>query len=726
MTGLAAAAAAELARRTGGAPPVSSSALTPLQQAAAAELANRVKNPSAADAPQSPAYNPAADRETLQLGPFDTHVPLPVWLNEGLEGAGKTFTDFGLGAKQIGAGVLAKVDPRFRKTTAQLAQEAADKRTADAPLMSTWGGWAGAQAPGIAAAFIPGVGEIRGAALLGAGLGALTPTAPGESRLLNTAIGGGLGAVGGAIGNKLGGFLASRTGLLGGGLTDAQRAALQGGENLGMRVTPGQRAGSKPLQQLEAKLQSQPWTSGPFNHVAQGNQAALNRTAAQSIGETGDILDSTVLGRANDRLGETFENVRSPNRAVEVDPAATRAFLDNLDAESDGLLPGDMAIRDNKLVGQLDNLMQRSSGAQPNRDAFLSDFERISQESPHNPAGRLMNGNVSVEVVRDPVDPNAAHIEDFRALTTGKQYGPAALRRITNLADQHGVRLTLDANPLDTGGIPKDKLVALYEQHGFHAVPDEWRPNLMERKPQTQGVTAKQLGQLSSKLGKAAYKQMVGPAGDRDLGKALYAVKDHVDDLLENGLSPEERAEYQAARQQYRNLMTLTSRGSIVNPNTGHVSGGALASKLQQADRPGFLFGKNQTPLYRAARFAQAFKPIVGDSGTATRLGGHGVLPLALTAIGAHAAGIPFGGDLAAGLALPFAGNLASRFYLSGPGSAIVRGVIGAGRDLSRGTAATSRGVAPAARYLTRGGGFNALPWMRAGMPLPGFLGGTP
>jgi hypothetical protein len=30
--------------------------------------------------------------------------------------------------------------------------------------------------------------------------------------------------------------------------------------------------------------------------------------------------------------------------------------------------------------------------------------------------------------------------------------------------------------------------------------------------------------------------------------------------------------------------------------------------------------GTNNTPMYEAARFAQAFRPIVGDSGTATRM----------------------------------------------------------------------------------------------------------
>lgn len=132
-------------------------------------------------------------------------------------------------------------------------------------------------------------------------------------------------------------------------------------------------------------------------------------------------------------------------------------------------------------------------------------------------------------------------------------------------------------------------------------------------------ATGEQLGTLSSKLGKVAFKQMTSLGGDRDLGIALYDVKSHVDDLLQSSLSPTEQAAYSQARQQYRTLMQLTSRTGIVNPSSGNVSGAMLANKLQQSDKSGYLLGGNQSPLYNAARFAQAFKPIVGDSGTATR-----------------------------------------------------------------------------------------------------------
>lgn len=312
-------------------------------------------------------------------------------------------------------------------------------------------------------------------------------------------------------------------------LTPAQQQAAAAGAGLGMKQLPGQQTGSKALQQFEAKLESQPWTSGPINAVKANNQTVLNRTAAASIGEHANVVDSDVLARANDRLGSIFENVRNPSRITIVDPQKTTGVIDGIDKDLEGLLPGNGSIRDNKLVQNLETLAQKG------------------------------------------------------------------------------------------------------------------------------GINGQQLGQLSSKLGKAAYKQMSGPNGDRDLGQGLYAVKDHVDDLIQSGLSGDEQTSYAAARQQYRSLMQLTSRVGITNPSTGNVSGVGLASKLQQSDRPGFLYGRNQSDLYNAARFAQAFKPVVGDSGTATR-------SLGLNDLMSAHYGIPL--------------NVLSRLYVSQPGQALARGAV--------------------------------------------------
>ena len=332
-------------------------------------------------------------------------------------------------------------------------------------------------------------------------------------------------------------------------LTGAQQQALAAGQKLGMRATPGQQLGSKPLQQLEAKLESQPWTSGPFHAIASTNGKVLGAQAAKAIGEDAPNVDATVMGRANDRMGNVFQNVRSADRIVQADPATTREALEGIDSEFSGLLPNCMNVTAHPLVAQLQKLTDSGS------------------------------------------------------------------------------------------------------------------------------INGLQLGQLSSKLGKAAYKQMSSGMGDRDLGQALYQVKDHVDDLLQSALSPEDSAEYGAARSQYRNLMLLLKPG-VVNPSTGEVSGKALANALQRSDRTGFTLGKNQSDLYNAARFSQAFRPIVGDSGTATRAGS-GIMPLLgsiLGGLGGHMSGM--GGVEGAGagaLAAPAAMNLASRAYLRGA-APVVRG----------------------------------------------------
>jgi hypothetical protein len=50
------------------------------------------------------------------------------------------------------------------------------------------------------------------------------------------------------------------------------------------------------------------------------------------------------------------------------------------------------------------------------------------------------------------------------------------------------------------------------------------------------------------------------------------------------------------------------------------VSGLSLANMLKRKDMHGYTLGKNKSPMYEAARFSKAFSPIVGNSGTATRM----------------------------------------------------------------------------------------------------------
>lgn len=176
------------------------------------------------------------------------------------------------------------------------------------------------------------------------------------------------------------------------------------------------------------------------------------------------------------------------------------------------------------------------------------------------------------------------------------------------LTDPKTTSTVLDAIDADKAGLLP----------GSGSVRDNALVKNFETLAQTGSMTGEQVGNLSSKLGKAAYKQMTSPMGDRDLGEALYDVKNHADDILQSTLQGPEQTQYAATRQQYHTLMQLAKPG-IVNSSTGDVSGANLANTLQRTDRGGYLFGRNQSDLYNATRFSQAFKPIVGDSGTATR-----------------------------------------------------------------------------------------------------------
>lgn len=469
----------------------------------------------------------AAPIQTQKAAPINPTEGNSIWQNASI-GAGKMLHDLYLGNGQIGASLLAPFVPGKAEEAKALEQQAAENQKLDAPVMATGGGKLGYFSTGMLGAAIPGANTALGAPLLGAAQGALMPVAPGQSRADNTMIGAGAGTVGRAVGNGLSTLLSKAGSAAGSLLTDAQQQAMKAGQYLGMKLTPGQQSGSMPLMQLEAKLESQPWTSGPFNDIRANNNDVLARATAQSIGENTTKLDSTVLGRANARLGSVFESVRSPNNVIAVDPKNTSTALQQIATDTEGLLPNNTSILDHPLVKRLSTLVGRGG----------DDGGYLSQ-------------------------------------------------------------LTMGAN----------------------------QPTV---------VNGQQLGALTSRLGKAAYNEMSTPSGNRELGKALYAVKDHVDDLVQGSLSQAQQAEYGAARSQYRNLMMLTSRSGIVNPSSGQVSGAMLANKLQQADKPGFLYGNNQSDMYNAARFAQAFKPAVGNSGTATRSPNYSdvmELPLGLSAM---------------------------------------------------------------------------------------------
>jgi hypothetical protein len=273
-------------------------------------------------------------------------------------------------------------------------------------------------------------------------------------------------------------------------LTAAQQSILQRGKALGFKTTPAQETGSRSLLQMEARMESSPFTSAPFNAIKQENQRVLNRATAQAIGVKADELSNPVLAQAQRNISAVYNRIATP----ELKKLDTMTMLNNIDL--------------------VDNA-----------------FEGLTTQP--------LKSNIFVKQLQD-----------------------------------------------------------------------------LAMKGEASGV---QLQNLSSKIGKRAKNEMTTAMGDRELGNALFQLKEMVDDALQSGLSQAEQQAFAQARNNYRNLMTIRTSQGVVNPSSGNVSGLNLASALTRKDPKGFVFGGNETPMYEAARFAQAFKPIVGDSGTATR-----------------------------------------------------------------------------------------------------------
>lgn len=171
---------------------------------------------------------------------------------------------------------------------------------------------------------------------------------------------------------------------------------------------------------------------------------------------------------------------------------------------------------------------ERGAPAEAPQDTMLREFEKTTAEHPTQPGQRLMNGKVGVELVRDPVHPDVVHIENIRALETGKGHGPEALKALGAMADRHGVTLSLDAVPLEREGISAEKLRALYEQHGF--VPA--KGGLVEGRAMARPVSSRELRSsgLEGTSKDAQDVAIVQRAARLDEGRVESLAKQHEND----------------------------------------------------------------------------------------------------------------------------------------------------------------------------------------------------
>jgi hypothetical protein len=164
----------------------------------------------------------------------------------------------------------------------------------------------------------------------------------------------------------------------------------------------------------------------------------------------------------------------------------------------------------------------------------------------------------------------------------------------------------------DLGRIEQEQLGSIVRNDPFEPIFNRLLDDLSD-----DVISGPQFQKYSHDLGKKAHVQLTSSAGDRELGLALYQVKESLDDALECSMGVATRKRYQEARHKWRILKALDARGAL--HERGDVSASTLAGYFGRTDKAGYKRGGNVENMYESLRAARRFSDMVGSSGTAER-----------------------------------------------------------------------------------------------------------
>lgn len=183
----------------------------------------------------------------------------------------------------------------------------------NAPLLKDGWGAAGSLGGNVGAAAltaaIPGANTVGGAALIGGGLGAIQPTATGESVASNVALGAAAGAAGQYGAQKLGGYLTGRAAEKAAkGVQNAVRdKTMKAGQAAGFVVAPANAnptAWNRLVQGLAGK-------TATGQRAAMMNQGTTNKLVRESLGLAEDApLTTGTLAALRKEAGKAYDVLR--------------------------------------------------------------------------------------------------------------------------------------------------------------------------------------------------------------------------------------------------------------------------------------------------------------------------------------------------------------------------------------------------------------------------------
>lgn len=137
----------------------------------------------------------------------------------------------------------------------------------------------------------------------------------------------------------------------------------------------------------------------------------------------------------------------------------------------------------------------------------------------------------------------------------------------------------------------------------------ENNPNVLDLTGHATGsgvVNGQMLGRISTGLRQDASSALNAEGGNREVGMALQGLRDHVEDLIQGGISdPALRASYAAARPQYGLLQDVRYSPNILNASTGRANMEALGKYLQRNNSAYTSESAMENPLFNAAVWGQ-------------------------------------------------------------------------------------------------------------------------
>jgi len=218
------------------------------------------------------------------------------------------------------------------------------------------------------------------------------------------------------------------------GLNATEKATLAAGERLGLKVTPGVRAGSPTLRRVEARLESQPATAGPFDAIKANNARVIQQQFLRSIGESGDEVSSTALANAASRIGKVFDEAAANNK-VAYDPQLEAQL-----AQIGSRAAAELTEAEAPLIGkQLNEIVTKAAQAGGN-------IEGPAFQSIYSTLGRLSkNGSGGVKDL-------AGDVRDALHEALIRSAGPKAAGTLREARDQYRVLLTAEkSGAIDPG-----------------------------------------------------------------------------------------------------------------------------------------------------------------------------------------------------------------------------------------------------------------------------------